>query len=152
MPSHKLNIPRITDLITQYAEINGVDSNFETLTDIVTNIKLNKTITFKETVLLASILNVSPDYITGLSNEKEYDDELLKILSAFVSLNSDMKKSLLSAAEHYKEIQENVLDFDAAGVNVVVHNKNGRVISESLPKANSSHLMAADESKEYISK
>ena len=152
MPSHKLNIPRITDLITQYAEINGVDSNFETLTCIVTNIKLNKTITFKETAVLAYILNVSPDYITGLSDEKECDDELLKIISLFISLNSDMKKSLISTAEHYKEIQENVLDFDAAGVNVVVHNKNGKVLSESLPKANSSHLMAADESKEYISK
>ena len=150
MTSNKINITRITDLITQYAETNGVDNSFDILAGIVSNIKLNNCVTFKETALLAGILNVSPDYITGLTDKKDYDDNLLSLISTAVLLNDNMQEFLIDTAKNYKEIQDNSVNFNAAGVNVIVHNKNGKIISQSLEPGNNSLLFAADESEEYI--
>lgn len=152
MPSSKIDIDKIQRLITSYASTNGIDNDCEILSKIVDNIKTNGYILFKETALLSSILGVSPDYITGISSQKEYDKDILNILYAIYSLNDNFKRMLSESALKYLDIQNNIMDFKIADIDVITYNERGEIIKTESSDEDCQFLMASDSSIEYNDK
>ena len=119
MSAHKLNISRIEELITEYASKFGINENARKMMKITEDIKLKKYIGFNETLFLACTLGVAPDYITGVSCEKEFaDTNLMNILSHYICLNDDCRYSLAKKSKEYMDIQENFADFESADIEV----------------------------------
>ena len=120
MAAYKINISRIEELITQYAETNGIDSNVGKMVSAADNIKKHKVPSFAEIVLLAGLLQVSPDYILGLTDSKEPEDkDMSKILFAMSRLDADMRHSLSKKAEEYVFIQNNTFSPEDSGIEMI---------------------------------
>ena len=141
MAAYKINISRIEELITQYSETNGIDSNVGKMVSAADNIKKHKVPSFAEIVLLAGLLQVSPDYILGLTDSKEPEDkDMSKILFAMSRLDADMRHSLSKKAEEYVFIQNNTFSPEDSGIEMITVD----TLSES---AHNTAAMAADVKK-----
>ncbi len=150
MPAYKLNIPRIEELITQYAETNGLDSNMSRMCVILEGMKKNKFPYFKDIITLSGILGVSPDYITGVSDEAEYDNpNIVNLIKSAMNLSNDSLLYLSEKAAQLDFTENKLLNYEKAGVNVIVHSEDGNIISESMPEKFDTLLEAADIQVEY---
>lgn len=150
MASNKPDIKRIETLITEYAETYGIDSNVSKMMEITESCRSSKKIGFFDAAFLAGILGVSPDYITGLSDEPYADDPgLIKLLSDAVRLNGDNLSALCMKSEKYLDIQENLIDFDKAGIVIKDYSDDGELIAETLPERTVIRSMVAERKASY---
>lgn len=150
MASTKPDIKRIENLITEYAENNGIDNDVAKMMKITESYRKTKKLGFFDLAFLAGILNVSPDYITGITDEAHLDDPyLMKLLSDAVRLDTDNLYALCLKSKEYLDIQENLIDFDKAGIVVKEYSPEGELISESIPMETPERSMVAEPSEEY---
>ena len=150
MASTKPDIKRIENLITEYAENNGIDNDVAKMMKITESYRKTKKLGFFDLAFLAGILNVSPDYITGMTDEAHSDDPyLMKLLSDAVRLDTDNLYALCLKSKEYLDIQENLIDFDKAGIVVKEYSPEGELISESIPMETPERSMVAEPSEEY---
>ncbi len=146
----KPDIKRIETLITEYAENNGIDNNVAKMTEITESYRKTKKLGFFDLAYLSGILNVSPDYICGLTDETKCDNPyLLKLLADAVRLNSDNLYALCLKSGNYLDIQENLIDFNKAGIVVKEYSVEGELVSETVPEKPIEYSMVAEPAAEY---
>lgn len=153
MAAYKLNIARIEGLITQYVCEHGIDSSAQKLMAVKEKLNIKKFPEFNDIIFFACTLNVSPDYITGASDEFQVQDPyLLKILTNYMQFNVDCKYSLAEKSEQYLNIQNSFADFDKSGITVKIYNADNHLINENeaYPKFNETcQSMVAEIKAEY---
>ena len=143
MPQYNLNFSRLENLITQYVNSNGFDNKASKLFEITERLRSSESYKLTEIIILAGMLNVSADYLVGSSDDPEADgDDIVKILSNSACLNSDYRKSLLLKSDQYLNMQDNLIDFDKAGITVKHYFSDGKIKDELDIKSNIS--MVAD--------
>lgn len=148
MSSYKLNISRIENLITQYVETNGIDSNAAIMFSIAEGLKKNSFPKFKDIAVLSGVLGVSPDYITGVSDEPEYDDPcMIQILRSVIVFDTETKEYI---AERLNSLACSAEDFlgEASGVEIILHNEDGSIRDEQA-KPSAAPMKAADIRSDY---
>lgn len=150
MASTKPDIKLIETLITEYAKVNGIDNNVSKMMEITESYRETKILSFYDLAFLSGVLNVSPDYISGITENKEADNPyIMKLLSNTVKLNPDNLYALCLKSGEYLDIQENLIDFDKAGITVKEYSKNGDFVSEILPEQPIIRSMVAEPQEEY---
>ncbi len=132
MSTYKINISRIEKLITEYVKENSIDNHTQALVKIVEKLKNTSFPCFMDIAVLSGILHVSPDYISGVSDNPEYDDPyIIQILSSVYEMNDDYKAALAEKAAQYINIQENIVNFEKAGIEVFEYDSAGNVYSKA---------------------
>ena len=144
MFNYNLDFSRLENLITQYVSTNGFDNKADKLFQITEHLKSSEFYKLTDIIILSGILNVSPDYLIGISDNSEPDnDDITKLISYAACLNRDCRKSLISKAEQYLDIQNNLIDFDKAGITVKRYSHDGK-LKDSSSSLTSKLSMVAD--------
>ena len=96
MAVKKIETSHIENLITEYVKANGIDSNVDKMLGIISKYtEKNNGFEFKDIIFLSCTLNVSPDYITNVSdNPTPYDSVMLRIIKNSCALTDDYKSYL----------------------------------------------------------
>lgn len=150
MASKHPDFSRIEALITEYTEKNGIDGNVNRMMKITENFRNSKRIGFFDLAFISGILGASPDYITGDSDTKEAEDTyLLRLLADAVRLNGDNLRALCRKSESYLDIQENLIDYDRAGITVKEYSSEGDLLSQTVPDDTSNMPRVADIKTKY---
>ena len=96
MAAKKIETSHIENLITEYVKANGIDSNVDKMLGIISKYtEKNSGFEFKDIIFLSCTLNVSPDYITNVSdNPASCDNVILRIIKNSCTLTEDYKNYL----------------------------------------------------------
>ena len=93
---------------------------------------------------------MSPDYLIGISDNSEPDnDDITKLISYAACLNRDCRKSLISKAEQYLDIQNNLIDFDKAGITVKRYSSDGKLKDGSSSLTSKLSMVADNRENAY---
>jgi len=122
----KLDTTHIESLITEYVRVNGIDSNVDKMLGILSKYtEKSNGLEFKDVVFLSCTLNVSPDYITNVSdNPALCDSVLIKILKNASALSDDYKKYLADYTEFLYNLYLDNSNLVDSGVKVRIVDKN----------------------------
>lgn len=126
MTGKKIKTSHIESLITEYVRVNGIDSNVDKMLGIISKYtEKSDGFEFKDIVFLSYTLNVSPDYITNVSeNPTICDSVLIKIIKNAAALSDDYKNYLADYTEFlYNLCLDNNNHIDS-GIKIKVIDKN----------------------------
>lgn len=146
MAAKKIKTSHIENLITEYVRVNGIDSNVDKMLGIISKYtEKNNGFEFKDIVFLSYTLNVSPDYITNVSdNPAICDNVLIKIIKNTYALSDDYKNYLADYTEFLNNLYLDNSNHIDSGIKIKVIDKNTmEVISNNV---------SAQEDDSYISK
>lgn len=150
MSAKKTIISRLETLITEYVGANGIDSNVSKMTKILDVYKSTEKISFYDFAVISGILKVSPDYIIGITDDRTPEDGLLvRLLSSAARLNHESLVALCRKSESFLDIQENLIDYDQAGIVISEYSTEGDLISQTFPREPNEYSMFAEEKNKY---
>ena len=151
MSTYKINISRIENLITEYVKEHSIDNNTQTLIKIAEKLRKANFPGFMDLAVLSGILHVSPDYISGVSDDPEYDDPyIIQILSSVYEMDDEYRAALAEKAAQYINIQKNIVNFEKAGIEVFECDSEGNVYSKASSHNESYNVLkVADDKVHY---
>lgn len=126
MSGKKIKTSHIENLITEYVRVNGIDNNVDKMLGIISKYtEKSNGFEFKDVVFLSYILNVSPDYITNVSEIPDAcDSVLIKIIKNASVLSDDYKNYLSDYTEFLSSLYLDNSNHIDSGVKIKIIDKN----------------------------